>query len=75
MLFRFGFLPVMLGFTVADLVRAMPLTFDLSAWYAQASLFPLLLLLGLAVYGMRVSIAGQPLFHDPVFDRRAVVKS
>ena len=74
-LFRFGFLPVMLGFTVSDLVRAMPLTFDLSTWYAQASLFPVLLLVGLAVYGMRASTAGQPLFHDPVFDGRAVAKS
>ncbi|HZM15136.1 MAG TPA: serine/threonine-protein kinase [Candidatus Krumholzibacteria bacterium] len=73
-LFRFGFLPIMLGFTVSDLVRAMPLTFDLSAWYAQASLFPILLLVGLALYGMRAAIAGQSLFHDPVFDARAVAK-
>jgi len=73
-LFRFGFLPVMLGFSVSDLVRVMPLTFDPSAWYAQASLFPILLLLGLAIYGLRTSLAGQTLFRDPVSDEQAAAK-
>jgi hypothetical protein len=38
-----------------------PLTTDSSAWYAGTSLFLLLALAALAVYGFRIALAGQPL--------------
>jgi serine/threonine-protein kinase len=39
-----------------------PLTLDSSAWYAGTSLFLLLVLVALAVFGFRTATAGQPLF-------------
>ena len=38
------------------------LTTDSSAWYAGTSLFLALVLAGIAVYGFRIAVAGQPLF-------------
>ena len=39
-----------------------PLTTDFSAWYAGTSLFVLLVLAAVAVYGFRIALAGRPLF-------------
>jgi serine/threonine-protein kinase len=39
-----------------------PLTTDSSAWYAGTSLFVLLLLAAIAVYGFRIALAGRPMF-------------
>ena len=39
-----------------------PLTTDSSAWYAGTSLFLLLALAALAVYGFRIALAGRPMF-------------
>jgi hypothetical protein len=39
-----------------------PLTTDSSAWYAGTSLFLLLVLAALAVYGFRIALAGRPMF-------------
>ncbi len=39
-----------------------PLTTDSSAWYAGTSLFLLLVLAALAVYGFRIALGGRPLF-------------
>jgi hypothetical protein len=39
-----------------------PLTTDFSAWYAGTSLFVLLVLAALAVYGFRIALAGRPMF-------------
>jgi hypothetical protein len=40
----------------------LPLTTDSSAWYAGTSLFLLLVLAALAVYGFRIALAGRPIF-------------
>lgn len=39
-----------------------PLTTDSSAWYAGTSLFVLLFLAAVAVYGFRIALAGRPMF-------------
>ena len=39
-----------------------PLTTDSSAWYAGTSLFVLLVLAALAIYGFRIALVGRPLF-------------
>ena len=48
-------------FVLFSLVEA-PLTLDLSAWYLSRSLAPLLVIMALAVYGFRTSLAGKPVF-------------
>jgi hypothetical protein len=45
-----------------------PLTTDSSAWYAGTSLFLLLVLAALAVYGFRTVLAGQPAFSGDRLD-------
>jgi hypothetical protein len=45
-----------------------PLTTDSSAWYAGTSLFVLLFLAALAVYGFRIALAGKPLFSGARLD-------
>jgi hypothetical protein len=41
-----------------------PLTTNLSAWYAQSTLFALAIALGLAIYGFYISLGGQRVFGD-----------
>jgi len=45
-----------------------PLTTDSSAWYAGTSLFVLLVLAALAVYGFRIALAGRPMFSGAGLD-------
>jgi hypothetical protein len=45
-----------------------PLTTDSSAWYAGTSLFVLLILAALAVYGFRIALAGRPMFSGAGLD-------
>jgi len=47
---------------------AFPLTTDSSAWYAGTSLFLLLVLAALAVYGFRIALAGKPVFSGARLD-------
>jgi hypothetical protein len=45
-LFRFGLLPIILGTTVYYLLRFLPLTFDLTAWYGYVTLLTLFVTVG-----------------------------
>jgi serine/threonine-protein kinase len=59
-LFRFG----LLAWVFAGFFRSLlefPLTTDSSAWYAGTSLFVLLVLAALAIYGFRIALAGRPM--------------
>ena len=58
---RFGLLALVFGLYFGHFLE-FPLTTDSSAWYAGTSLFLLLALAALAVYGFRIAVAGQPLF-------------
>ncbi len=69
-LFRFGLLPVILGYTIADLLRLLPLTFELTAWYGHVTLLTLFVTVGVAVWGFRVALAGRPLFRDEILEAR-----
>jgi hypothetical protein len=62
-LFRVGLLPIVLGSTVSALLTQLPLTFDLSAWYAAPTLLMLLVLVPLAAWAFRVTLAGRPMFR------------
>ena len=45
-----------------------PLTTDSSAWYAGTSLFVLLVLAAIAIYGFRIALAGRPMFSGAGLD-------
>jgi hypothetical protein len=49
---------LMFMFTIAE----VPVTLDVSAWFAAHSFPALLALLGLAAYGFHTSLAGKPMF-------------
>jgi serine/threonine-protein kinase len=58
---RFGLLALVFGNFFGHFLE-FPLTTDSSAWYAGTSLFLLLVLAALAVYGFRIALAGRPMF-------------
>ena len=58
---RFGLLALVFANLFGHCLQ-FPLTTDSSAWYAGTSLFVLLLLAALAVYGFRIALAGRPMF-------------
>jgi serine/threonine-protein kinase len=67
-LLRIGLLAVLVGATIRDLLQALPLTFDLTAWHADVTLLTLAVVLGLAGWGFWVSLAGRPLFRDELLE-------
>lgn len=62
--FRFGWLATVVAMCLQDVLLQYPVTMDLSAWYAYATFLALGVALALAVYGFKVSLAGQPAFGD-----------
>jgi hypothetical protein len=64
---RFGLLAFVVGIYFAHFLD-FPLTTDSSAWYAGTSLFLLLVLAALAVYGFRIALAGKPAFSGARLD-------
>jgi predicted Ser/Thr protein kinase len=58
---RFGLLALYSFFLFSSLIRANPITSDFSSWYAGSTIFVLVALTSLAVYGFYTSLAGQPL--------------
>jgi serine/threonine-protein kinase len=67
-LFRFGLLTLMLGYTVSDLLCQLPLTFDLTSWYGYVTVLTLFITVGIAAWGFRVALAGRPLFRDEILE-------
>src|SRR5262249_15135121 len=61
---RFGWLATMVGLFAASVFNIMPLIFTPHAWYADATLTAVGVLVALAVYGFYVSLGGQRLFSD-----------
>ena len=61
---------IVAGF-VAQVLVAFPLTFDLSAWYSEASLFALGTVLVLAVWSFRVALAGRSVLRDELLEGAA----
>jgi len=68
-LFRFGLLSILIGWTLGAALMALPLTFDLSEWYSHTSLLALGLVSGLAAWGFYFSLAGRPLLRDELAGR------
>ncbi len=63
-LFRFGLLSLVVGWTVSSMLAIMPLTFDLTTWHSYTSLLALAAVLALIAWGFHASLAGRPLFAD-----------
>jgi hypothetical protein len=70
-LFRFGLLPIIFGITVFHLLRFLPLTFDLTAWYGYVTLLTLFVTVGVTVWGFWIALAGRPLFRDEILEAEA----
>ena len=65
--FRFGFVALAVGIFATDLLINVPLTLDLSFWYAISSWLPLLSVAALAVWGFYNALAGQKLWKTELF--------
>jgi predicted Ser/Thr protein kinase len=63
-LLRFGLVTVLIGFTVSNLLATMPMTLNLSAWYASSTWVTLMVVAALTMWGFYVSLAGRPVFKD-----------
>jgi serine/threonine-protein kinase len=61
-LMQFGLLAVAVAIFIAIFLSQFPLSTDFSAWYAGDVAFVLIVVIGLAVYGFRTALAGQPIF-------------
>jgi serine/threonine-protein kinase len=59
---RFGIVTLAVAYLSRMLLVESPLTLDFSRWYAGRSLFVLLILVSLALYGFRTSLGGKPVF-------------
>lgn len=59
---RFGLLSLAVLQFVSPVLQAAPITVDFSQWYAGRSLFVLLVLVGIALYGFRVALGKRPIF-------------
>ena len=57
--------------SIADQLTNLPVTFNLSVWYAGAGLPSLLLTLGVAAWAFRTCVAGRPLFRDEILEAEA----
>ena len=60
--FRFGLLSTAIMVYVCVIQMYLPSTTDPTAWYAGVSALSLAIVVGLAVYGFLVSLAGKPIF-------------
>jgi serine/threonine-protein kinase len=58
-LFRFGLLGLFVAASFWDLFQQIPLTGDLSAWYATPTIVTLLVVMGVALFAFRSTLAGR----------------
>jgi serine/threonine protein kinase len=61
-LMQFGLLAVAAALFVAVFLNQFPLNTDLSVWYAGDTVFTVVTVLAIALFGFRTALAGQPLF-------------
>ena len=66
--FRLGFLVMVVFLVCLTLVSELPLTYDLTAWWAAPTWITLGSALLLAIWSFRVALAGQPVFRDRLLE-------
>ena len=59
LIFRFGLLAYGAGVFSYLFIRRVPITLDPSAWYFGRSMFALMLLVAVAIYGFVISMGGK----------------
>jgi hypothetical protein len=62
--FRYGWLPILVGTFMTDLLHGYPLTKDLAAWNAHPTILVGGVTLALLVYAFRTSLGGRPAVAD-----------
>jgi hypothetical protein len=67
-LIRFGLLALMISNLPIFLNALTPITLRLSYWYAGRSVFVLLFIVALTLYGFRTALAGRPVFGNLAVD-------
>ena len=65
---RIGLIAAIVFWFGMGLLGNTPLTFEMSEFYAPQSVLGMLLVLAIAAYGFRYSIAGQSVFRDVLGD-------
>ncbi len=65
---RFGFIALATGMFTVDSLLNIPITTNLSSWYLGGSLFVVLTVTGLAVWGCYTSLAGQKIWKENLFE-------
>jgi hypothetical protein len=68
---RLGFLSLVVAFSLSDFLSVLPLSLDFSSWHSGPTILYLLLMVGLAVYGFRTSLAGRSLLGDQLAEAQA----
>jgi serine/threonine-protein kinase len=70
-LIRFGLLALVMQWGFLTIFDELPLTTDLSTWYAEKAIVGLLLLAAVASYGFWISLAGRPLIARDLLEEPA----
>ena len=65
---RFGFIALAVGLFTVQILANLPLTTDLSSWYLGNSVFVVLLIAAIAVWGCYCALAGQKLVKENLFE-------
>jgi len=71
-LFRYGFLALVVTNAVLFLLMGIPMTYQVSSWTFGGTVVALALVLGLTLYGLRIALAGRPLFRDELLTDGAI---
>src|SRR5262249_18409599 len=69
LLFPCGLLSIVVAAYIQNLFNNLPLSLDLSVWYAAPTLLAALMIAGLAAYSLRIALAGRSLYRDPIFSQ------
>jgi serine/threonine-protein kinase len=65
---RFGLVALAAGLFTVDLIIGTPMPASASSWYAPATAFVFLTVLGFAAWGFYTSLGGRPLWRGDLFD-------
>jgi hypothetical protein len=65
---RIGLAAFCVAFVAATILNSWPITAHFSRWYAGTSFFSLAIVLALAVYGFRTTLAGRSIFGNLSLD-------
>ena len=67
-LVRFGFLPIIVCLFTIGLLRALPITTDLSAWYGGSTWIAIIAIVSLTVFACHTALAGRRLFRPGLLE-------